>query len=174
MSSSRPHRVGRRAALALAAAAALAGCGLRPLYGDGGADSGTKARLAAVEIGIIGERTGQILRNRLIDRFYGGTGPLPYTHELNVALTVTEARAGIRIDDTATRRLLTGVARMRLVEKGTDAVVYSAVVRTTSSFPFQEAQYGVLVARDAAVDDLMTALGDQIATRVAIALEPGA
>jgi LPS-assembly lipoprotein len=171
MSSSSPTRPGRRAALALAAGAALAGCGLRPLYGDRGVGAGAKARLAAVEIGVIGERPGQILRNRLIDRFYGGTGPLPYTHELAVGLTVTEVRAGIRIDDTATRRLLTGSASVRLVEKGTQAVAYSASISRTSSFPFQEAQFGVLAARDAAVEDLMLALADEITTRVAFVLD---
>lgn len=164
-----PARLGRRAVLALGATGLLAGCGLRPLYGERSAQADARSELAAVRIENIPDRTGQVLRNLLIDRFYADGGPQPWRYDLTVSVTVTEARAGVRIDDTATRRTLTASSTFRLSRRDTGAVMTSGTVVQNNTFAFQEAQYGVLVARETATRDLLDAVGDQIATRVALA-----
>jgi LPS-assembly lipoprotein len=159
----------RRAFLLLGASTLVAGCGLRPLYGDGSAQADARGDLAAVRIDSIPDRNGQILRNRLIDRFYAEGGPQPWRYDLTVAVTVTEGRAGLRANDTATRRTLTANASFRLSRRDTGALIASGSVVQNDTFAFQEAQYGVLVARETATRDLLDAVGDQIATRVALA-----
>ncbi len=163
------RRPTRRAILSLGATALLAGCGLRPLYGDGSAQAGARGELAAVRIDTIPDRNGQILRNRLIDLFYADGGPQPWRYDLKVALTLAEARVGVRIDDTSTRRTLTANSSFRLSRRDTGAVIASGSLVQNNTFAFQEAQYGALVARETATRDLLDAVGDQIATRVALA-----
>ena len=64
--------------LALAAAvmaASLGACGFHPLYGDRSIGAVSTVDLAAVQIDLIRDREGQMLRNELLDRFQprGGT-----------------------------------------------------------------------------------------------------
>ena len=61
----------RRAALSLLATlgATLAGCNVRPLYGSSGASAGSPAvrdDLAAIDVQVIADRSGQILRGLLV------------------------------------------------------------------------------------------------------------
>jgi LPS-assembly lipoprotein len=160
-----PHR---RGFLALGGASLLAGCGLRPLYGEGSARVAARSELAAVRIDVIPDRNGQVLRNLLIDRFYAGGGPQPWRFDLTVGVDIAETRTGLRIDDTASRRILTANSRFRLIRRDTGEVASSGTITQTNTFAYQEAQYGVLVARETATRDLLDAVGDQIATRVAL------
>jgi LPS-assembly lipoprotein len=57
-------KLGRRT-LMVSLAAALAGCGLRPLY-SGGGDSGVQAELSSVAIPEPQTRLGQLIRNDLV------------------------------------------------------------------------------------------------------------
>ncbi|HZH28718.1 MAG TPA: LPS assembly lipoprotein LptE [Azospirillaceae bacterium] len=155
------------AALSTVAAAASA-CGLRPLYGERGVTASAKEQLTRVRIENIPERSGQILRNELIDRFYAGNGPGDSAYRLNVSLSISETRTVIRADDTSLRRLVTAVARYQLQDAGTGGVVTSGTLSTSATFPFQEAQYGILVARETVTRDLLVALADDITTRVAL------
>ncbi|MFN9090319.1 MAG: hypothetical protein ACK5V0_02120, partial [Alphaproteobacteria bacterium] len=57
----------RRALITLCVPLLAAGCGFRPMYGQGGQheDVQVAASLAAVRVGLITERQGQLLRRRL-------------------------------------------------------------------------------------------------------------
>ena len=57
-----PERLGRRRFLAGAGVLALSGCGFQPMYGTG-SDFGTVAAdLASINVAVIPDRTGQLLR----------------------------------------------------------------------------------------------------------------
>ena len=65
----RRREIGRRATL-LGGLGLLGGCGFRPLFapGTGGVDSAVARELAAVEVPVMAERSGQLMRQALQDR----------------------------------------------------------------------------------------------------------
>jgi LPS-assembly lipoprotein len=107
----------RRAALrlvigggALGLAAALAGCGFRPLYGNrtpGGGATGNVSvdqQLAGIRIEPIANRLGQQLHNALRDGFNPLGQPSVSSHRLSVKVIVRNYGALARSDLSATRR----------------------------------------------------------------------
>lgn len=110
--------VHRRSWLAMLAVMPLVGCGFAPVYGSprgtpGGA-TGIEAGLARVRVGVIAGRSGQILRNLLIDRL-NPSGLAPDAQwRLAVTLEEQQVAATIGRDAAATRGTLTLTAVMRL------------------------------------------------------------
>ena len=68
------RRLPRRRMLALAAAAALSGCGFQPVYmPTASGNAGVAQReLAAIQVALIPDRPGQLLRQALQDRLETG------------------------------------------------------------------------------------------------------
>lgn len=157
-------------ALALALPA-LSACGFRPVYGTGGSAVGGKvaaAELADVAIEPIPERSGQVLRNLLIDRMYEAGRPGNPAWRLRVSLTAVEEELGIRKDATATRARLRLIANYELVDSVTSQVVYRSFSRSIVSYNILEAQYGTLVAEQDAYERGLIELADDIRTRLAL------
>jgi LPS-assembly lipoprotein len=73
----------------------LAGCQVRPLYGEA---SGTKERLAAVSISNAGDRITQEVRNQLIFLVSGGAGE-PATAQYNVKLSVSSSATSTEVEN---------------------------------------------------------------------------
>ena len=97
----------RRALLGLGGLLGLSGCGFRPLYApvtseDGGAED-IRDELAAVRVGNIAERTGQLLRRDLQRRFEGKRLGVPARYALQVAVAYTVEPLGFRRDGTITQ-----------------------------------------------------------------------
>ena len=99
----------RRGLLAGAAALlALSGCGFRPLYGpiasaDGGPDEDIRKELAAVRIGVIPERFGQLLRRDLQRRFEGSAPGTQGRYLLTVNVGMSADILGYRRDGAISR-----------------------------------------------------------------------
>lgn len=103
--------LGRRLAL-LGAAGGLAGCGFHPLYApaSGGAPGPAAAELAAVYVPVMSERTGQLLRQALQQRFDGtGTG-VAKRYQLDVNYNVAGEGVAVQRDNSTTRIRLVGTA----------------------------------------------------------------
>ncbi len=95
-------RLGRRGAVL--AALAMAGCGFRPVYGTrDGQDVPTQRELAAIDVGLIPERTGQLLRQALQQRMNRSDDALAKRYELSVSLGISGDVIAIQQDSTATR-----------------------------------------------------------------------
>ncbi|WP_418136128.1 LPS assembly lipoprotein LptE [Agrobacterium sp. El2ro-1b] len=73
----------------------LAGCQVRPLYGEA---SGTKERLAAVSITQTGGRVGQEVRNQLIFLTSGGAGE-PATAQYNLKIAVSSSASSTEVQN---------------------------------------------------------------------------
>lgn len=101
MSSSDRSPVRRLALVAglLLAVTAMAGCTVRPLYGDvttsaTGPQAAASAKLALVEIAPARDRVGQEVRNHLIFLMAGGKGqPANPAYRLQLSTSVRDARA---------------------------------------------------------------------------------
>jgi LPS-assembly lipoprotein len=95
----------RRALVAIAGAALLPGCGFRPVYmrtASGG--PGVAAReLAAIDVDIIPDRPGQLLRQALQKRFEGSGGGVARRYELGVNYSIGGEGIAIQQDNAVTR-----------------------------------------------------------------------
>lgn len=171
MSSSKTKLTGRCALAALLIAAGLtAGCTVRPLYGESGANSGgvyaqapqsLRAELAAIAIDEPKNRFDQIIRNRLIYLLGGGAGEPAsprYQLSLNAGYTVQQALQ-VNVGDNTQRegRASSGtvIARADYVlkeaakdAKGQDVIVQRRKRSVTSSFDRPRQEYANLQAEE--------------------------
>ena len=85
----------------------LSACGFRPLYGPitaaDGSEAELEAELAAVRIGPLYERTGQLLRRSLQRRMEESVPGTPARYLLNVNVDLGSEILGYRRDGTPTR-----------------------------------------------------------------------
>jgi LPS-assembly lipoprotein len=177
MSCIRRHRAAGRCAVLLllaAAAAGLAGCGFRPLYGDGG---GASARqLAQIEISRIPDRTGQRLRNLLIDRLTPEGEPSRPDFRLNVSVVESVAELAVRKDESATRASLSIRATFYLTYiGGKEELMHRGFASSINSYNRLTSDYATLAAEDDARERALRAIAEEIRLRIAAALQtPGA
>ncbi len=92
--------IGRRSLL-LAPVLAVAACGFRPLYGTS-SGTGPQRELAAIDVALLPDRSGQLLREALQQRLDHGEG-LAKRYMLSVSYGVAGDSIGIQRDSTATR-----------------------------------------------------------------------
>jgi LPS-assembly lipoprotein len=156
-------RTSRLAALFLFLA--LAGCGLRPLYGGGG-DGQVAQALRSVEIAPIPGRAGWLVRTSLEDRLGPANGNARY--RLEVELDDRIEGFGIRADNAVTRERRTLRARYRLVEAGLGTVVLDATAGSDVGIDVVSSEYATVAAEQTALERLSAELADQIVSRLAL------
>ena len=155
-----------RFAILAGLALALAGCGLRPLYGGGG--SGTvAATLSAVEVAPIPGQSGWLVRHALQERL-GAAGTTAPAYRLEVELDDNITSLGIRGDFAATRERRTLRARYRLVEIERGTVVVDATAGSDAGIDVVSSEYATVAAEQTAIERLSVEVADQIVSRVAL------
>ena len=146
MSSTRQAR--RRCLLAatlLTAALTISGCGFEPLHGQrSGASS---AALSAIDVHLIADRSGQMLRNELLQQMQP-RGQTPTRYSLAVTLTESLSNLGIRKDEVATRANLTLSASFTITELGGAKRVFSGSARSVNSYNILTSDFATLSTRE--------------------------
>ena len=144
-------------------------CGFQPMYGDAAGSSQTapRAALNQIDIDLIPDRSGQFLRNALIDRFYSSGYPANPAFTLKVApIRERSSDLDITIDDEATRRQIQLVTDFTLVEAQTGQTVLQRRAEAITSYNVLESEYSTIVteqsARDAALSDLARKIERQV------------
>ncbi len=154
----------RAAALLCAAALALSGCGLQPLYSGGG--SGTVASvLASVQVAPIEGQSGWLVSNALRDRLHAGDTSARY--RLEVQLDDQISGLGVRRDDSVARERRTLRARYQLVDLASGAVVLDATAGSDAGIDVVGSEYATIAAERTALERLSGIVADQIVARVA-------
>ena len=158
----------RLAPLLLAAAVTLSGCGLRPLYGGGGAGPVAQS-LRAIDVAPIGGRAGWLVRTALEDRLApsGSGAEGPHRYRLEVTLDDQIIGFGVRRDDAETRERRTLRARYRLVEIDKGTVVLDATAGSDAGIDVVSSEYATVAAEQTALERLSREVADQIVTRLA-------
>ncbi|MBV8973161.1 MAG: hypothetical protein JO290_12820, partial [Sphingomonadaceae bacterium] len=142
----------RRVSLAaVAAALALAGCGLQPVY-SGGSRGVAAAALSDIAVAPIPERAGYLLRGELAQRM-GEPGDHP-RYRLQVELDDQILGFGIRGDNSVTRERRTLRARYTLVAVATGAVVLDATATSDAGIDRVSSDYAVVAAENTALERL--------------------
>ena len=128
--------------------AVLSACGFEPMYARrGGRD--VAADLAAIGIGAIPRRIGQILRNDLIERLTPRGEPREPRYRLRVEVSgPTTVALAIQPDNTITRYNLRLRVSFSLTDTRTGRVLYRDRTRTVGSYNAVRSDFATLTARD--------------------------
>ncbi|MFA5119956.1 LPS assembly lipoprotein LptE [Zavarzinia sp.] len=159
-------------AVVLGTVLALAGCGFRPMYGSESTSAEAEALLGSVAVSPIGkDRTGQVLRNDLIDRISAGRSAQNPRYRLDVTLETYELGGLIQSDATVTRYTVTLRAKIHLVDVASGQGVMDELARATTAYNIPVSEYAAISAQQDAYRRASTQLADEIRSRVASFLE---
>ena len=155
----------------------LGACGFEPLNAPGGrASSGARGavttELAAVRVGLIPERNGQLLRRDIQDGLASGMSGVAARYDLKVALQVGADPQGFRRDGTPTRIRFSVVAPWSLYTMAVPPVlVAGGTERAFDAFNLPDNQFFAADAsQDAAQRRLVRRIADDVVEKVAVAL----
>ncbi len=165
--------VGRRL-VGLGLLGSLGGCGFRPLYapagsGGSGVTTGQHLELSRIYVPVMAERSGQLLRQALQQRFEGsGTGEAK-AYELIAALSISNDGIGIQRDNSTSRIRVDGSAVWRLQALTPERTVLTqGSSRVLDGFNIINQQvFAAELESDAAVRRVTSALADQIMIQIA-------
>ncbi|MDG2285914.1 MAG: LPS assembly lipoprotein LptE [Alphaproteobacteria bacterium] len=147
----------------------LSACGFQPLYGSHGA-SGTDAvsHLAAIQIGPIADRSGQLLRNALRDKLTPRGRAANAAYGLDISLQEGRSDLVILQDATSTfaklrigaKYVLTDIASGRPLTRGTS--------ESTTIFNIVESEFANLNAQSDARARAVNQISDDIRLRLGL------
>jgi LPS-assembly lipoprotein len=147
-----------------------AGCGFHPLYGQWSSAAISTPELAAVDIDLIPNREGQLVRNSLLDKMQP-QGPAPRAlYKLTIGLSLQRDSFGIRTDQTATRGSLTMVAGYTITDLASGKAILTSSSRSVSSYNILDSDFATVISEDDAIRRTAVDLSEEIKTRVAIFL----
>jgi len=149
----------------------LAGCGFQPMYmptASGGPGIATR-ELAAINVPIMADRPGQLMRQALQARLANDSGT-PKRYELFVAFWIAGEGLGIQTDNSATRVRFTGYASwVLLAQDPARTRLTEGTARTMDGLNIFSAQYFAVDLENEAVQRRMAdQLADQVATQLAL------
>jgi LPS-assembly lipoprotein len=133
-------------ALIVVLAATIAGCGFQPMHGQRSNASATT--LATIDIGLIADRTGQILRNELLQEMQpqGPARQQPYL--LTVTLAEYLRDLAIKRNEAATRANLTLVASFVVSQGSNGLLIHSGSARSVNAYNILTSDFATLSARE--------------------------
>ncbi len=150
--------------------AGLSGCGFRPVYAPRqGLATGPQTALGAIDVALIPERPGQLLRQALQQRLEGGGLAEAKRFQLSVRLNQAGAPVGIQSDSSATRLRVVSSATWTLRKLDTgDTLVTNGVARSVDGFNVLDQQYFAADMEDEALNRRVAeTLADQVVLQIA-------
>jgi LPS-assembly lipoprotein len=164
------HAILLRTALLLALGLAASGCGFQPLYASGpnGGTGPAEAGLAQVSVGLIPERSGQLLREALQARFDRGSGSAA-RYDLAVSYGVSGEGIAIQPDSSVSRIRLTGSATWYLTAQDPQRrTLASGTARLTDAYNVIDNQlFAADLDNEAIQRRIAQAIADQITLQLA-------
>jgi LPS-assembly lipoprotein len=162
-------RKGAALPAALALAAALAGCGLQPMYAGGG-NGGVAQGLAAVYVAPIEGQAGWLVRNALRDRLTQSGSAAQPRYRLDVLLDDDVEGLGLLTDETVGRERRTLRARYQLVDLSSGAIVVDATAGSDAGIDVVSSEFATIAAEQTALENLASEVAERIVTRLTLAL----
>lgn len=145
-------------------------CGFQPMYGTASKSptgQKTHSALSTIDIDVIPDRSGQFLRNELIDRFYKNGYPSSPQYTLKLSPIKQDiVNFDITIDSEATRRQIRLRTNLVLMDEANNSVALKRDLLAITSYNVLTSEYSTLVteqsAREAALSDLARQIEQQI------------
>ena len=148
----------------------LAGCGFPPVYmPTASGKPGVAAReLSAIDVAIIPDRPGQLLRQALQERFGSDAGG-PHRYRLGVQFYIAGEGVGIQPDNTITRIRLIGTANWTLTSREpARTVLTTGSARAMDGYNVFDQQYFAATLENEQVQKRISeAVADQVAMQLA-------
>lgn len=158
------------AALLLAAASMLSGCGssgFQPLYGSAGIGAQASQKLAEVDIVPIPGRVGQVIRNELIFQTTGGGAAIPPAYRLDIAIRETVTSTLVRVDGDAQSQIYNLDASFKLIRLSDKQVVLTGTSFGRAGFERFTSIFSNVRARQDAEDRAARTVGEDLKSRLA-------
>ncbi len=153
------------------AASTVAACGFRAVYAPGSSDANAPAAaaLAQIGVGLIPERSGQLLRLALQERFERAGIAAARRYDLAVSFGVSSDTLGIRFSDSnPTWVRVVGTATYVLVAQDPGrATVTSGTARSVDGYNVFANQY---FAADQEADAVQRRVAEAVADQIALQL----
>jgi LPS-assembly lipoprotein len=159
-------RVGQRWIALLALAASVAACGFEPLYARRD-NASVVDDLAAVRVDLIPDRSGQILRNYLLDGLNPRGQAAQAAYILSVRINEPRQEVGLQRDDTVTRYAYGVSAQFRLTD-ARGAAILSGSSASGTSFEISDSEFATVSNQASARDRLMQQISNDIREQLAI------
>jgi LPS-assembly lipoprotein len=150
------------AALTLAAAGSLSGCGFTPLY----AESGVGGGLTHIQVVAPRGRVGYLLREDLDDQLGRAKGEAP-EYRLEMVLDQSRAAHGLTANATAQRYELDLTVIYTLIDIASGKVATTGQVTSDVSYDSTVQPYAGIAARQDTQDRLATDAAQKIEVRIA-------
>ncbi len=164
-------QLSRRTFLALGSTAALAGCGFQPVYMPTatGQPGPAQRELAAINVNLIPDRPGQLLRQALQERFEGAGDATARRYDLAVSFWITGRALGMQSDATITRVRLTGHATWTLhaQDLAHTSITTGAALAADAENVFDAQYFAADLENEAVQKQLATEIADQITLQLA-------
>lgn len=146
----------------------LSGCGFQPMYAQPQDDS-IASQLSDVKIDVIADRSGQILRNYMLDMMTENSSD-SNKYLLKVKLSETIRKLGFRRDETARHEEIAIFANIQLENLETGKIEFTDSLKEVASFSSgpkaDTASYSASVAEDSSRQMALKVLSDNINLRV--------
>jgi LPS-assembly lipoprotein len=150
------------------AALALSGCGFQPMYGQHAREATpVSTDLAAVQVGLIPNRSGQLLRNELIRLLNPAAAAQPGRYTLSVALKETVDTFAVERSGFATTANVEVVATYTLMEDATGNPVLAGASRAVSGYNLLDNAFSTYVASGDARSRALDQIAFEIRNRLA-------
>jgi LPS-assembly lipoprotein len=163
-------RLSRRGLLGALALMPLAGCGFQPVYRrtESGNPGPAARELAAINVVLIPDRPGQLLRQALQQRFYGASGEATPAYDLGVFYWIAGEGIAILPDNTNTRTRLIARANWTLNARDPGHThIADGSAHAMESINVFDAQY---FAGDLETEQASVRLADQVADQITLRL----
>ncbi len=151
---------------ALVAASLLAACGFQPLYG-GGKRGPAAAELASIRIEPIADRSGQILRNHLLDRLNPYGRPANPAYVLRINLVDSLSGVAVRKSEFPTRTNLRISTNYSLTRADTGQSVFSASSAIEGGYNILNSEFATLAAEQDVRERVLREVAFDIEARLA-------
>tara|TARA_B100000745_G_scaffold213222_1_gene141363 strand:+ start:1554 stop:2045 length:492 start_codon:yes stop_codon:yes gene_type:complete len=140
-------------------------CGYEPIYSK---NINTNKELLSISIKNIKNRSGQILRNTLLNQLNPERERVITKYRLIIEISESSTSLGYRRDRSATRTDLEVTAKYLLKNVKNDEIILKEDVKSISSFDVVESVYATLVAEKDAREKSLKIISDNIYTNLVI------
>ncbi|MCM2344534.1 MAG: LPS assembly lipoprotein LptE [Alphaproteobacteria bacterium] len=147
----------------------LSGCGFQPLYGDHSLSTSAAVResLNQIEISNIPDRSGQYLKNALMDRLYSAGRPAAGARYRLTISPVGENRRELDITKTSdSTRAQLSLSTVMVLADAEGQELLSRRLNATTSYNILDSQFTTRVAEDSARRQALDDLARQIESHI--------
>ena len=157
-----------RASFVLLMLSLATACGFQPLYGKTTQNADVQEKLAQIYIEPIKGRTGQILRNELLDLANPGGIPDQPVYRLQISIEIQKVGLAIQQDATKTRYNLTLNSKFRLTDAAGQDVIYSGSTQNIASYNVVQSEFANLSAANNAEKRAAIVAAEQINQQLSV------